>query len=183
MKIPDNMTPEEVIDTIQSIAKKLAPKFVFASFDEEDIAQEAFIIGIDGLEKYDSSRPLSNFMFTHISNRLKNFKRDNYYRLDVGTGEKIQSKKKSILDAIDIESLHAIYLQDDMLTEIQIRDVLELIDRKLPHKYRRDYLRLQQNVSMSKIRKDEIIRVLEEIIEQGEEYNENSSMHNELSED
>ena len=177
------MTEDEVISTIMLIARKLAPKFVFASYEEDDIIQEAFIIGIDGLEKYDSSRPLSNFMFTHISNRLKNFKRDNYYRLDIGTGQTIQNKKKSILDAVDIESLNSISLDDDIITDIHTREVLELIDRKLPPQYRRDYLRLQTNAPISKSRKIEIQRVLQEILEQGEDYNETSSLHNNTPED
>lgn len=177
------MTEDEVISTIMLIARKLAPKFVFASYEEDDIIQEAFIIGIDGLEKYDSSRPLSNFMFTHISNRLKNFKRDNYYRLDIGTGQTIQNKKKSILDAVDIESLHSICLEDDILTDIHTREVLDLIDRKLPHQYRRDYLRLQTNAPISKSRKIEIQRVLQDILDQGEDYNETPFLHNDSPED
>lgn len=183
MIIPQNMSEDEVISTIMRVARKLAPKFVFASYEEEDIIQEAFIIGIEGLEKYDSSRPLSNFMFTHISNRLKNFKRDNYYRLDIGTGQDIQNKKKSIMDAVDIQSLSSVCLNDEILLDIQTREILDLIDRKLPPQYRRDYLRLQQNAPLSKTRKIEIQRVLQEIIDQGEEYNENSFLHNEIPEE
>jgi DNA-directed RNA polymerase specialized sigma24 family protein len=178
MKIPENMTEDEVIDTILTISRKIASKFVFAFYDEEDIIQEAFIIGIEGLERYDSSRPLSNFMYTHISNRLKNFKRDNYYRLDIGSGQQIQNKKRSILDAIDINAVSSIHSHDDSLLDIQSKDILDLIDRKLPHQYRRDYLRLQQNVSLSKHRKAQIEQIIQDIITQGEDYNPNSAMHN-----
>lgn len=183
MKVPDNMTVDEVVTTITIIARKLAPKYVFAGYDEDDIAQEGFIIGIEGLERYDSSRPLSNFMYTHIANRLKNFKRDNYYRLDIGSGQEIQDKKKSILDAIDINAIHSIYSLQDNITDVQIRDILDLIDRKLPHQYRRDYLRIQQNAALSKSRKIQIQKVIETIIEQGEDFNETSVMHNEEEED
>lgn len=183
MKIPENMTEDEVVDTILTISRKVASKFVFAFYDEDDIAQEAFIIGIEGLERYDSSRPLSNFMYTHISNRLKNFKRDNYYRLDIGSGQEIQDRKKSILDAIDISSIHSVYTKDETMTDIQCRDILELIDRKLPFQYRRDYLRLQQNAPLSKTRKIQIQKVIQEIIDQGEEYTENSDLHNNNTED
>jgi len=183
MKIPDNMSEEEVFSIILKISRKLAPKFVFASFEEEDIIQEAFIIGLEGLDRYDSSRPLSNFMYTHIANRLKNFKRDNYYRRDIGTGQQIQDKKKSILDAIDINTIHSIYSQEDSLTDIQTRDILDLIDRKLPYQYRRDYLRLQQNAPLAKTRKTQIQKIIQDIIDQGEDYTETPDLHNDNTED
>lgn len=183
MKIPDNMSEQEVIDIILKVSRRLAPKFVFASFEEEDIVQEAFIIGLEGLDRYDSSRPLSNFMYTHISNRLKNFKRDNYYRRDIGTGQEIQDKKKSILDAIDIDAIHCISSHEDSLTEIQTRDILDLIDRKLPCQYRRDYLRLQQNAPLTKNRKIQIQKIIQEIIENGEDYNETPDLHNNTEDD
>jgi uncharacterized protein YdeI (YjbR/CyaY-like superfamily) len=74
-------------------------------------------------------------------------------------------------------------MPDEILLDIQTREILDLIDRKLPPQYRRDYLRLQQNAPLSKTRKIEIQRVLQEIIDQGEEYNENSFLHNEIPEE
>ena len=103
--------------------------------------------------------------------------------LDIGTGQDIQNKKKSIMDAVDIQSLSSVCLNDEILLDIQTREILDLIDRKLPPQYRRDYLRLQQNAPLSKTRKIEIQRVLQEIIDQGEEYNENSFLHNEIPEE
>jgi hypothetical protein len=37
---------------------------------------------MEGLEKYDNTRPLENFLWTHVRNRLFNFKRNNYQRPD-----------------------------------------------------------------------------------------------------
>ena len=50
MKIPDNLDEEYVINTISKIAKKLAPRYTFACYEVEDIEQEAFLIGLSGLE-------------------------------------------------------------------------------------------------------------------------------------
>ena len=80
METPNNLTEDEVVQVITKVAKKLAHKFVFASYDVDDIEQEAFLMGIEGLKRYDSSKPLENFMYAHINNRLKNFKRDNHRR-------------------------------------------------------------------------------------------------------
>jgi hypothetical protein len=44
--------------------------------------QQAAIFALEGLEKYDQKRPLENFLWTHVRNRLFNYKRDNYKRPD-----------------------------------------------------------------------------------------------------
>jgi hypothetical protein len=44
--------------------------------------QQAAIFALEGLKKYDNSRPLENFLWTHVRNRLFNYKRDNYQRPD-----------------------------------------------------------------------------------------------------
>ena len=54
-KKPDGLSEQETVDVITRVAKKLAPKFVFASYEAEDIEQEAFLMGIEGLARYDSS--------------------------------------------------------------------------------------------------------------------------------
>jgi hypothetical protein len=84
MHIPAGMTEEEVFDKIQLVAKKIAKKYRFGYYSEEDIAQEAVILIIqnDLLKNYDPSRPLENFLSRVLKNRLFNFKRDNYKRPD-----------------------------------------------------------------------------------------------------
>ena len=172
------MEEHEVVALIIKVAKKLAPKFVFASYDEDDIVQEAFIIGIDGLDKYDETRPLANFMFTHISNRLKNFKRDNYYRLDHGSGFDIQAKKKNILDAIDISNINSVWSKDNNLAILQHQEMLDIIDKQLPSEYRQDYLRVQQGVPIPKTSREKIFKIIQEIIELDPR-----SMHNDTEEE
>jgi len=165
MNIPEGINEEEAIKTIMKVSKRLAPKYVFATYEIEDIEQEAFLIGIAGLEKYDKSRPLENFMYTHINNRLKTFKRDNYYRLDYGTAaQKIQDRKKSLLEPIHIDALYNICTPDTIDSEAQINETLKLIDEKLPPHLRRDYLKLKQNAPLPKGRKAIIIDTIEKII-------------------
>ena len=52
------------------------------------------MMGVEGLDRYDSNKPLENFMYAHINNRLKNFKRDNYYRFDYGNRPKDTGPQK-----------------------------------------------------------------------------------------
>jgi hypothetical protein len=84
MKIPDGLTEQEVLDTIESVAKRLAPKFKFGYHDIEDIKQEAFICAAEKLDndKYDGKRPLENWLYVCIHNHLFNNKRNKFARPD-----------------------------------------------------------------------------------------------------
>jgi DNA-directed RNA polymerase specialized sigma24 family protein len=170
MEIPFGMNEEEVESIILKVAQKLAPKYVFASYNVEDIEQEAFIIALEALDRYDTDKPLENFLYTHVNNRLKNFKRDNYYRQDHGTAQKIQDRKKNLHEPIDIDGLYSVSTKDNTITDAHIREMTELIDKKLPSHLRRDYLKLRNNSFLPKSRKANVIRVIEEII--NGEYNE-----------
>lgn len=44
--------------------------------------QQITIFALEGLKNYDNKRPLENFLWTHVRNRLFNYKRDNYQRPD-----------------------------------------------------------------------------------------------------
>ena len=67
------MTEKEVTETITKIANRYAYKFQFGYYTPDDIRQEAFIIAMDALDRYDESRPLENFLAVHVKNRLNNF--------------------------------------------------------------------------------------------------------------
>ena len=165
MKIPDGVDETKVIDTIMKIAKRLAPKYVFTGYDVDDIEQEAFLIGVAGLEKYDPSRPLENFMYTHINNRLKTFKRNNYYRMDYGSSaQKLQDRKRNLLEPMCLDNIYNICAQDHIVSDAHLNEILDLIDRKLPAHLRTDYLKLQSNSSLPKSRKAIVIDAIEKII-------------------
>jgi len=80
--IPKGMTEEQVLAIFDEVIKKVASKYKFGSFELADVKQEALLAAFKGLEYYDEKRPLANFIFVHIKNRLYNFKRDNYIRLE-----------------------------------------------------------------------------------------------------
>ncbi len=165
MMIPEGLDEQKVIDTILKISKRLAPKYVFSGYDIEDIEQEAFLIGVSGLDKYDPSRPLENFMYTHINNRLKTFKRNNYYRMDYGSSaQKLQDRKRSLLEPLSLDNIFNVCARDHIASDAHLNEILEIIDRKLPSSLRQDYLKLQSNSPLPKSRKAAIIEVIERII-------------------
>lgn len=89
MKKPKNdifkrkkVNEEDFLKALDIISKKLIYKFKFGYHEIEDMKQQAAIFALEGLENYDNKRPLENFLWTHVRNRLFNFKRDNYFRPD-----------------------------------------------------------------------------------------------------
>lgn len=76
------ITEEDFVAVTKKITQKLSYKFKFGYHDVEDMKQQATIFALEALERYDNTRPLENFLWTHVRNRLFNYKRDNYQRPD-----------------------------------------------------------------------------------------------------
>lgn len=76
------VTEQDFLNVLDNISKRLAYKFKFGYHEYEDMKQQAAIFAIEGLQKYDQKRPLENFLWTHVRNRLFNYKRNNYQRPD-----------------------------------------------------------------------------------------------------
>lgn len=161
---PKDVNEQEFISIVQKIAKKLSSRYVFASYEAADIEQEAFIIAMEAMSRYDTSKPLENFLYVHINNRLKNFKRDNYYRFEVGAAQRIQDSKRNILEPIDIHGLYNVATGDTISNDVHLLEILKLIDEKLPSDMRGDYLRLKNNGKLTKNRKLKIIQTIHEIL-------------------
>lgn len=70
------------LDTLSKIVESLPSKLSFGLHDHDDIKQQAYLIGLQAYPKWDRGRPLENFLRVHISNRLKNFNRDENKRQD-----------------------------------------------------------------------------------------------------
>jgi len=80
--LPNGVTQEQFLDVLDNISKRLGHKFKFGYHSFDDMKQQAAIFALEGLQKYDNKRPLENFLWTHVRNRLFNYKRDNYQRPD-----------------------------------------------------------------------------------------------------
>ena len=160
MKIPKNMTEQQVIDQINIVVNRISARYTFHGYEVEDIKQEAFIICMDALERYDPSRPLENFLSVHLSNRLKNFVRDNFYTKD-------EEEKKKILkpSSLSYEDYvpHEEKVEDD---KIDAQALQKTIDMRLPAEYRSDYLKIINDVYVPKKRREEIIAIIKELIDE-----------------
>jgi len=76
------VSEQEFIEVWEKISQKLGYKFKFGYHSFDDMKQQAAIFALEGLKNYDHKRPLENFLWTHVRNRLFNYKRDNYQRPD-----------------------------------------------------------------------------------------------------
>lgn len=168
MNLPKNMTEEQFLGAFNSVVKKIAHKYTFTSYEAEDIEQEAFLIAVRALEDYDDSRSLENFLYVHLSNRLKNFKRDNYYRYEVGDAQKIQNTKKNILEPIDIDELFHVAEGSSVIEEAYTAEMLAIIDEFLPANMRADYLKLKNKGKLTKANRSRIIKKIQEILSEEE---------------
>ena len=114
---------------------------------------------MDALERYDSKRPLENFLAVHLSNRLKNFIRDNYYTKD-------ETEKKKILKPKYISNEDFIPTKTfDHDNNIDAHDLKSLIDKHLPSSCRSDYLKIINDVYVPKKRREEVLETIKSIVE------------------
>jgi DNA-directed RNA polymerase specialized sigma24 family protein len=161
---------EHQLTTVQVVAKKLSYKYTFGHYDQEDIEQEAIIIGLKALESYDQSQPLENYVYTCIKNRLVNFKRDNYHRRACDCGKckpcLKRETKRNILEPVSINLIDDInesrtYVESEAY---DIEDIQNLVDENLPAEDREAYLKIQAGVKVPFAVKKRIISLVESII-------------------
>jgi DNA-directed RNA polymerase specialized sigma24 family protein len=151
MRIPDSMTEEEVMSTIMLVINRTAPKYTFYGYEIDDIKQESFMICVDALDRYQEGRPLENFLAVHLSNRLKNFVRDNHFT------QHEQEKAKIVMpgqlsDDNNIVSPQS--LQAKRVEALDTKEMQRIIDIKLPAQYRADYLKIVNDVYVPKKQKE-----------------------------
>lgn len=78
--VKPKVAEEDFLKAVENISKNLSYKFKFGYHSVEDMKQQIFVFALEGLKNYDNKRPLENFLWTHVRNRLFNYKRDNYQR-------------------------------------------------------------------------------------------------------
>jgi hypothetical protein len=173
-----NYTEAQIIDTITKVAKRVSHKFSFGHYDSDDIFQEAFMLGLRGLDSYEEGRPLENFISVVISSRLKNLKRKHSFRPEpeLGTPEhdewiKKFASRKYINEPLSIYSIKdeqesGMWNKMDFLNEMQVADIFNVIDINLPVHLRADFLRMKQGIFIAKPRRERVEAVIITILEE-----------------
>lgn len=156
-----NLDSPEVMKTITTVVDRIAPKYTFHGYTLDDIKQEAFIICMDGLTRYDGVRPLENFLSKHLSNRLKNFVRDNHY-INTENEQRVKVIKPAQLDN---ENLIVDDGEDEgEIDRVDYQEIQRIITQYLPSQYRLDWLKMANDVYVSKSRKEEITAIVKDLL-------------------
>lgn len=72
---------DEAYPIIGRLAKLRSANGSFAYYESKDVSQEVWCMCLEALDRYDSTiGPIENYLVHHVTNRLKNLKRDKYFR-------------------------------------------------------------------------------------------------------
>ena len=178
--LKNKVTEEEFLKVLDNISKRLGHKFKFGYHDFDDMKQQASIFALEGLEKYDNSRPLENFLWTHVRNRLFNYKRNNYQRPDkpcltcpfydkhytCSNNQCSEFKDKTQCDlytswAVRNDAKKNImqpsYIEHDIQTNnnnlvknLQNKEIINFLDINICSEHRENYLKLKHGEKISK---------------------------------
>lgn len=149
---------------IMKVVNRVAHKYTFPNYSIEDIIQEGFIIGLEGLEAWDGIRPLENFLAVHIHNRLYNLRRNRYFR----PNNPAQEAKKKLIDTAPIEDMYNLLEASSYSENLEFRELVEYIEEKLPSSFRADYLRFRHEDKLGADRERALMGELKRIV--GEYY-------------
>ena len=154
---------------IEKVISRTAPKYTFGYYEVDDIKQESYIICLDAMKNYDNNRPLENFLSKHLSNRLKDLKRNKYFRHNVinESHAKLNESKKNLMDLKQFcqiaEYDHPL---DDFPFEekLSTEEALELVMESIPPSLRNDFLRMANGVSIQSNKRKNVIDAIKEIL-------------------
>lgn len=191
MFLPAGMTEEEVLSTIEMVVQPLAGQFVFPGYDFDDLAQEARIFAMEALPRYNPApdaegrptKPLENFLFSHVRNRLINFKRDHFRRTNSPCPAchnqvdheptpacktyarwKRRNDGKALL-LVPADPDKAIEPEVASFEEaVQAKELLKLIDEKLDLSLRPLYLAMRAGVRVHVDKRDLVLAAVREIL-------------------
>ena len=173
--------PPEHMEIIETVANRLSSKFKFGFHEIDDMMQQARLFALEGLKNYDGVRPLENFLWTHVRNRLFNFKRNNYFRpekpcetcplLEKGqcTGYSNMMEcdlyykwinrrdKKQALMGNTASYEVADENETDLSVLIDSKELYNKIDSNLSIDYREDWLRLANGLKITLIRNEKLL--------------------------
>lgn len=178
----------EITRIVQHVARTLAHSLKFGYHTAEDIEQQGVLYGLQVLKStradtgepaYQVERPLENFLYTHIRNRLLNYRRNNYIRLEPPCTccppfsppafpckkwrdwHARNNAKQNLMRPIDMGTVSdegearmsnpSTVVQDAITNELET-----IINTRLPVDLRSDYIRMRNQVMIPKARRQRV---------------------------
>ena len=158
--------------------------------------QQARLFAWEGIENYDGVSPLENFLWTHVRNRLYNFKRNNFGRPDKPCDSCAyfdiahENDKGYPCKAYDDHEECDLYMgwfkrntakrnimntaqldlevrQSDAIEEmLDKKQIFNLIDKSIPVHYREDWIRFINNLKLSKAKRESLVATIVGILKE-----------------
>ena len=138
------------VDTIISVIDRLR-KTKFSFLEEEDIAQEAYLIAMKVIVKWDGVRSLENFLMTALSRRLISLSRA-YYRNEA---------KRLVTDTVGPIDLPIVPPDG-----VEAIDLVDYVLDNLPVGMRTDYVRWANGVTIPSSRREALVAKVKEICDE-----------------
>jgi len=191
MMIPEGYTEQEVLDIMERISGKLANKFKFGYHEIDDMKQQASMYAWEGIEKYDGVRPLENFLWVHVRNRLFNYKRNNYARPDKPCNDcplnayidhrctaydnimncehysKWENRNQAKRNLMSTKE-HVDYIDpiSERPEDFSSKEIYDIIDKNMPVEMRESWIRFSKRLKLPKAKRDAILEVIQEIFKE-----------------
>jgi DNA-directed RNA polymerase specialized sigma24 family protein len=163
-----DMTEEE--NTIDLVSSELASKFTFGYYEPADIYQEAFIIGLEVLDKYDPNKgaALKTFLTTCIVRRLINLKSYEYFKApkdwDSKSRLQLNENKKKLIDTAPLEVDMSTYQHP--YEDVDNKEISDYVNEHLEYRFRMDYKKILAGLYVNKPRRDQIMARVQELYDE-----------------
>lgn len=176
---------QELLETaspvIEKLAKSRSVNGAFAYYDSKDIYQEIWCMCLEAMDRYDPTiGPIENYLVRHVTNRLKNLKRDRYFRpgSDIPTSGLARTRMNLVnalpLDCGDIAE-HGVLLCSasigaDPVDHVLCAETLLYIRERLPENLSEPFEELVGNNKVRNPLAEEVRQEVAKILSERDDY-------------
>lgn len=193
MIVPPGMTEQEVVAAVERVLDALAHKLPFGYHTADDIRQQGWLLALEALAsgKYDPGRPLANFLYRHVKNRLLNLKRKQQKRAEVPCArcarsdycgsdgapcrrhtawEKNNKVKANLMHPVDLDGLAAeqecaARTQSEAAAAAELTEMERALDEGIPVELRSTYLRMRAGLTVPRDKRAAVEAACRSILE------------------
>ena len=158
---------------IERLAKSRSNNGAFAYYENKDVYQEIWCMCLEALNRYDPTiGPIENYLVRHVTNRLKNLKRDKYFRpgSDISTSG-LARTRMNLVNALPLGCgnimeqgvlLCSASISVDPINYLLCDETLLYIRQRLPKKLRESF---EELIGNNQVRSPLIKEIRQEIAE------------------
>lgn len=160
----------QVLATVETVVGRIAKRYTFGVYDEDDLRSESFLICCEALLRYDGVRPLENFLSANLANRLRNFIRDHHFRISESQSDeanRLASRRKAILEPLLIDCVSD---EEAGLTareeDVETASLLAEFSARLPRELRLALSRLRDGVPITAAKRRALREALQSFLDE-----------------